>query len=1340
MTQERKGAADSQSAGSKPAATSAKPWQLGTAALLLAGLLSYLYWGQGVSQAEAAPFTPHVAVFKNKDQFQVAVGLEQTDRNKPLKGKLRVDLVDADGQVVASAAKSIDQSEPLNSYPFQIAAPKAASSKAADLNVRVSFQDQKVEMPLKKVLLAKAHETVLSSGQDFFAGSESTLRCLVQGVRTISETLALPGAEVVVQLRHKDGKKQKLYEGKTGKDGLADVRLRIPEVAPGNYVLEVVTRSPLGEEKLERGVQIKSDAKILLVSDKPIYQPGQLMHLRALILRPFDMKPVQNKDIVFEVEDSKGNKVFKRTFQTSEYGIAAVDFQLADEVNLGDYHLRAIVGDHRAERTVNVKRYVLPKFKTQVTADKTFYLPKEKLNVSLQTDYFFGKPVSGGKIEVTASTFDVQFRKFHAWEGKTDANGHAKLTIQLPDYFVGQPLQKGNAMVKLDIKVTDTADHTETIIKTYAVSDQAIQVSLISEGGKLVPGMKNRIFAAAIYPDGSPAPDCEIKLYNKRLPDAPQPWRGFNPRFGPRGFPPPPGLPPPAPQPPQKAKVEKKKDDAGILIGTATTNASGLAEFSLNPKADQFRQGNWGQRDVEMLGGKQQGFGPAIIFDVRAEARDKKGNLAVAVVEMNCHPFGENVLLRLDKAIYQGGDTLNIDVRTSAGLPTVYLDIVRAGQVMLSRWLDVKEGQAKQQLDLPTSVFGSLEVHAYQMLSSGEIIRDSRVVYVQPKNDLKIDIQPDEKEYLPGANGRIRFVVTDSQGKPAQAAIGVVVVDEAVYALQEMQPGLEKVYFTLQEELLKPQVQVKLNQTVDHLIRRPVLPPRQQQVAEVLLTSVKLPPPPRWEVNPGLQRRQQAQGQLNNLGQIIFNYALNQGEVIVFDEDQGRWHFKPGLFNEMIKRGQLHPQALNTPLGTLTMSDLARLESGFTADQFGRAVSAQRMNQLFGAVIAYFQREGKIVLTDRILAAAAKQQGLDPRWLKDAWGQPFHLVRRPVADAPKSETVWEIVSAGPDGKLDTKDDVRLSEIDRENVGALAAVWWMDSQQQAAHHLQVTRTREMRRDMFRKMAQERGNNFGGFPNGGFPPLGRAGAPKGIPMPEAAPREGPVQSNGAGGAAPPVKVREYFPETMLWVPQLITDAKGIADLGVPFADSITTWRMTASASSKAGALGGVQVPLKVFQEFFVDIDLPVSLTQSDEVSFPVAVYNYLKTPQTVKLELSSEPWFELLDGGRVRSIDLAANEVSSVKFRIRANKIGSQPLTVKAFGSKRSDAVKRTVEVVPNGQRIEKVVSDRLSGKVNQQIDIPQTALPDASKLIVRIYPGVMAQVLEGVEGMIRLPGG
>ena len=211
-------------------------------------------------------------------------------------------------------------------------------------------------------------------------------------------------------------------------------------------------------------------------------------------------------------------------------------------------------------------------------------------------------------------------------------------------------------------------------------------------------------------------------------------------------------------------------------------------------------------------------------------------------------------------------------------------------------------------------------------------------------------------------------------------------------------------------------------------------------------------------------------------------------------------------------------------------------------------------------------------------------------------------------------------------------------------------------------------------------------FGG--GGGGAMLNRALAADGVPAAPMAAATARLPESGAA-AARSVKVREFFPETMLWQPGLITDDNGVADLAVNFADSITTWRLSASANALGGALGGITFPLKVFQDFFVDIDLPVSLTQRDEVAFPVAVYNYLKTPQTVKVVLEQEPWFDLIDaGGLTRTLELQPNEVTSVKFRIRAGKIGNQALTVKAYGSKKNDAVKRAIEVVPNGERLEK----------------------------------------------------
>jgi hypothetical protein len=1299
--------------------------------IVSAALLALLFTGPQARPADTATLSPQVvAVVPHKNKLQITVDLEHLHVKNP-QGKLSAELLGPDGRPLARTTVSAVKDRPAH-FRFDLPAPRLAADR---LQLVCRWQGRRLAVPVQRVLLARAHETALAVSPELFAGSRAALRCQVHAVRSLTETLPLDGARVAVSLRSIDSRKViPLGNGRTKKDGSAQVRFRVPEIPAGPYVLQVATRSALGGEQLDHKVRVKSEARILLVTDKPLYQPGQAMHLRALALRPFDLKPVAGAPLVFEVEDAKGNKVFKRAHKTSAYGIAHDDFQLADEVNEGAYQIRAILGQQQAQKTVTVKPYVLPKFKVQVSSDKRFYLPKETVKAEVQTDYFFGKPVAGGKIKVTASTFDVKFKAFQTWEGKTDAGGHAKFEIQLPDYFVGQPLQKGDALVRLEVKVTDTADHTETINRSWTVSDQPIRVSLIPEGGRLVPDMENRVFAAAYYPDGTPAV-CSVKL-----------WAG--------------------------------KEAKGKPLAEVKTNAAGLAEFSFTPRGDLFRDAPSGARGTEddNEGGDdsgrampprpvpddtdddnenpvmitEPGLEERMLFDMCAEARDPRGQVARVSAEVNGGSYSHNLLLRLDRAIYRGGDRLQIDVRTSAALPVVYLDVIKSGQVLLTRWLDVKDGKAESQLDLPQEVFGTLEVHAYQLLRSGAIVRDSRVVYVQPRKDLKIAVQTDKSVHLPGENGRIHFQVTDAQGKPAVAALGVIIVDEAVYALQEMQPGLEKVYFTLQEELLKPRVQMnfKPNEGVGDLVRQPVVPADKQQIARVLLTGVRPQPPALWQEHPVLKRQQQLESMVLNIGSQLYRYASAHHPFQQYDRKARAWQFRPALFQEMIKEYELAEEELTDPLGgRVTLQRLARMEKDFTAERLARAVNLERLDALTRAFLRYttarrkrLLKGGKWTFPATILADAVQWHREGPEWLTDVWGTPYRLVKldkkQDHLTSYSQLDYYLLVSAGPDRKFGTKDDVKWVNIDSDTRTKLAT-WWIKDE---PRFMSPPWAGMIDRDEGVMKADKADENGGG----GGDPTPRARARR-TAMRRAQTRRipAPERRKGGGGsdAGPAPRVREYFPETLKWDPAVITDSKGRATVALTYADSITTWRLSASASSQGGALGGVSAPLRVFQDFFVDLDLPVRLTQNDQITFPVAVYNYLKTPQTVTLELQKEPWFELLDrDGPTRSLDLKPNEVTSVKFRIKATGIGHQPLLIKARGSKLSDAIKRTIEVVPDGKRIERAVTDRLAGTVTRTITFPEYALPDASRLLVKIYPGVISQVLEGAEGMLSLPHG
>jgi uncharacterized protein YfaS (alpha-2-macroglobulin family) len=267
---------------------------------------------------------------------------------------------------------------------------------------------------------------------------------------------------------------------------------------------------------------------------------------------------------------------------------------------------------------------------------------------------------------------------------------------------------------------------------------------------------------------------------------------------------------------------------------------------------------------------------------------------------------------------------------------------------------------------------------------------------------------------------------------------------------------------------------------------------------------------------------------------------------------------------------------------------------------------------------------------------------------------------------------------------------------------------------------------MRRDRFKQVEFDNGLAW------------RAAEESAIPMGAPAMAK-PSGESAFGAPTQSIRIRQYFPETLYFNPALITDGRGRAVLNVPLADSITTWRLTCMASSARGQLGSTTAGIRVFQDFFVDIDFPVSLTQNDQVHVPVAIYNYLKTNQKIQLQVKKEDWFEL-QGLSEKTVTLAPSEVRAVYFPITAKKIGFQKFTVIARGSKKSDAVARSVEIVPDGKEHLVSQSGRLEGTITHTITIPGEAIDDASKIFVKIYPGVLSQVVEGLDKMLRMPFG
>ncbi len=193
---------------------------------------------------------------------------------------------------------------------------------------------------------------------------------------------------------------------------------------------------------------------------------------------------------------------------------------------------------------------------------------------------------------------------------------------------------------------------------------------------------------------------------------------------------------------------------------------------------------------------------------LQIEANDREGNRASSTTPFESRFGDEQVLLRAERAVYRAGDRISITVFFTRQRGTVYVDAVKEHQTVLTRDVELVNGRAELTLTATSELAGTLDLNAYLFGSDARPVADHRLVFVQPADELKIEAATDGPAYKPGEEAGIRFRVTNSRGEGVQAALGLQVVDEALFALTEKQPGFAKVFFYLEHELMKQRYEI----------------------------------------------------------------------------------------------------------------------------------------------------------------------------------------------------------------------------------------------------------------------------------------------------------------------------------------------------------------------------------------------------------------------------------------------------------------------------------------------------------------------------------------------------
>jgi hypothetical protein len=963
---------------------------------------------------------------------------------------------------------------------------------------------------------------------------------------------AMGGVPVRIGLRQRDtGQTVDLASITTDADGTGHPRFQVPDWADTECDLQITADSSPGQSVVYP-VKVHRSRQVMLSSDKPVYQPGQTIHVRSLALRRPDLRPVAGEETTFTITDPKGNVIFKRPTKTSDYGIASADCPLADEIIEGQYVIACTVGNTPSRLAVEVRKYVLPKFKLGVTFDRTYYTPGQQVTATIDAGYFFGKPVAGATVEAEATLPEQGMKPFHMVGARTDAAGKASFTFRVPQGLGQQPEGDqrrmggpGRAPGQPDIRtrlvvrvtVTDAAGQKQVKESSAVVATSPLRIEIIPENGSLVPGVLNKVYVLTTYADGRPA-------------------RTRITGLGPRG------------------DEASRTDDLGVAEISIVANGNGL--------------------------------------DTTVTAEDDAGLRASTRVQLSAEQLAQDFLLRTDKAVYDGGDTMTVTI-LGGGLPRpVFVDLIKDGQTLLTE-AEPTNSQGVLQIDLPPEASGTLQLCAYRMNLDGVQLSKTRTLFVRPAQGLRIKATPDRAEYRPGRTAKVRFELLDKAGKPARGALSLAAVDEAVFSVLQQAPGSEAQVFGLDQDLLRP-------------------------VQALYPWSPDMP----------------AAGR-DRLEQALFAHTVRTTSESLQASAWGATGARnwPGA-GEPLASHQISPHTLAT---SSFVAETQRVEN-LRHQGMNRIVAAWLVLVVCLALLAYvlmwvYVRVWRVIEVVHILLGAVVFLGITLMCLLPQFKMSASL------DEPAAA-------------------MRVAE---SAAGAVPS--------------------------FPQQSNDKGPAYGGA--------------------------------RAGSSAEPIRIREEFPETLLWRPQLITDDNGRADLDIDLADSITTWRLTASAVTVDGRLGAAQTGLKVFQPFFVELNLPVLLTRGDEVSVPVVVYSYVDKPQTVELGLAAGDWFEPLDAA-ARKIELGPREVRSLSYRLRVKKVGKHALEVTARGGDLADAIKRTIDVVPDGRRVEEVTNGSLAQPAEITLTVPENAIEGSARLFVKLYPSSFSQLVEGLDGIFQMPYG
>ena len=528
---------------------------------------------------------------------------------------------------------------------------------------------------------------------------------------------------------------------------------------------------------------------VYLYTDKPIYRPGQSVHIKGIVRTDDDARYAIDpnlKTLDVLIYDGQGKQVYTGTQSLNDYGTFNFDFALADEAALGPYSIQAQIpvkypGQEVPQvqyynGTFVVSEYVRPEFQVNVTAVKDEVLQGDTIEVDVDASYFFGGAVSGAPVNWSAMANDFYFNRYtgpgyYGWndidytsvgspsrggliasgEGKTDAQGKFKITLP----------------AKLDEKAGSQTFSVEAAVTDINGQQVANRVSVIVHQGQYYIGV------APVDYVGVAGKPLDFNLLTVDWTASPVGNKNVEVTFYQREW----------------YNVQEKDDfgniqwtssfsDTAVFTTTATTGADGKGTTSFTPPA----------------GGE---------YRVVARSTDDRGNKIASstYVWVSSQEYvswrqdnNDRIALVADKKEYAPGDVAKILIPSPYQGQVRALVTVERGRILDQQVITLKTNS--EVIDVPITpamapnAFVSIVI--VKGVDQNDLAPSFKIGYASFKvnrlqQELKITLTPDRDpktdHYAPRDTVTYTLKIVDYAGKPVQAESSLAVVDLAVLSL-----------------------------------------------------------------------------------------------------------------------------------------------------------------------------------------------------------------------------------------------------------------------------------------------------------------------------------------------------------------------------------------------------------------------------------------------------------------------------------------------------------------------------------------------------------------------------